>query len=332
MPASLRLCAVLAAALATPQAFAAEGLYGAALGSVVSRDADLDAKTGFGVHGVIGKTLRPGVKLEGNVFYSRNGVDNVSGDLEQAGAGLDLNLHGSGGTLQPFFLAGLGVLRDWLGDINDDTENSPYLNLGVGLYHPGETFGYRGELRAHLIQYDAFPGHNMAADLRLNFGLVFGGKTRTASKRPSLYAVLDTDGDGVAEASDQCPETARNLPVDLKGCIALDRFRLERVSFARGSTLLQPEAGAALDGVASALRANAGIRLEIAGYTDARGEAGDNQNLSERRAEAVREYLISLDIAAERLNATGYGEENPLDTNETKAGRANNRRVEFRVQ
>jgi len=76
----------------------------------------------------------------------------------------------------------------------------------------------------------------------------------------------------------------------------------------------------------------ADITAEIAGHTDSRGADSYNQTLSEARANSVRTYLMSRGVAAARLTARGYGESEPIDTNGTVAGRAANRRVEFRVQ
>jgi outer membrane protein OmpA-like peptidoglycan-associated protein len=72
-------------------------------------------------------------------------------------------------------------------------------------------------------------------------------------------------------------------------------------------------------------------KFSIEGHTDSVGAAKSNQLLSERRANAVRDYLIANGIAADRLTAQGFGEEKPIDSNNTKAGRANNRRVEVNL-
>ena len=69
----------------------------------------------------------------------------------------------------------------------------------------------------------------------------------------------------------------------------------------------------------------------IEGHTDSVGSKSSNQSLSERRANAVRDYLIANGIAADRLSAAGYGEDNPIADNKTRAGRAENRRVEVKL-
>jgi outer membrane protein OmpA-like peptidoglycan-associated protein len=80
------------------------------------------------------------------------------------------------------------------------------------------------------------------------------------------------------------------------------------------------------------LKAHPDVRGEIAGHTDSVGSAPFNQTLSKNRAEAVRRYLLNKSVEAARLEARGYGEDQPVDDNGTEDGRARNRRVEFRVK
>jgi OOP family OmpA-OmpF porin len=71
--------------------------------------------------------------------------------------------------------------------------------------------------------------------------------------------------------------------------------------------------------------------VEIGGYTDSGGGTGRNQILSQIRAQAVVDYLVNAGIAADRLTAVGYGETNPIASNDTEEGRAQNRRIEFKI-
>jgi len=73
------------------------------------------------------------------------------------------------------------------------------------------------------------------------------------------------------------------------------------------------------------------IKLRIDGHTDSVGSAASNKTLSQRRADSAKKYLTDKGVDGSRMTTNGYGEENPVDTNETKAGRAKNRRVEFTV-
>ncbi len=103
------------------------------------------------------------------------------------------------------------------------------------------------------------------------------------------------------------------------------------VYFDSGSATLQPSSYGVLDGVVELLRGNAGVRMEIGGHTDSDGSASYNQDLSRRRAESVRDYLVRKGISASRLTTVGYGESRPVASNATAAGKARNRRIEFRV-
>ncbi|WP_163557522.1 OmpA family protein [Halomonas sp. NO4] len=101
------------------------------------------------------------------------------------------------------------------------------------------------------------------------------------------------------------------------------------VNFAFDSAELRPAAESRLNEVAERLRENRDINVTIAGHTDSIGSAEYNRDLSQRRADSVRDYLVSQGIDTNRMRTVGYGEERPVATNETDAGRAQNRRVEI---
>ena len=77
---------------------------------------------------------------------------------------------------------------------------------------------------------------------------------------------------------------------------------------------------------------NASVAIEISGHTDNVGNDADNLTLSENRAKAIYNFLIDQGIEANRLSFKGYGEQQPIDTNDTEEGRANNRRSEFKIK
>ncbi|MBB3330555.1 OOP family OmpA-OmpF porin [Halomonas campaniensis] len=104
------------------------------------------------------------------------------------------------------------------------------------------------------------------------------------------------------------------------------------VTFAFDSSELRPGAAAELNQVANTLRNNPEVRVIIAGHTDSVGSNEYNQGLSQRRADSVRDYLVSQGVANGRMRTVGYGEERPVATNETDEGRAMNRRVEISSQ
>lgn len=141
----------------------------------------------------------------------------------------------------------------------------------------------------------------------------------------------DADRDGVADALDRCPDSFPGMRVDAAGCAVSQDLVLAGIDFAPNSAELTPEARVLLDRLARALIAQPTARALITGHTDNVGAQDYNLALSQRRAEAVREYLIRAGVEAARLTAEGYGEFQPIADNGTPAGRARNRRVELRL-
>jgi len=138
---------------------------------------------------------------------------------------------------------------------------------------------------------------------------------------------LDSDGDGVPDYMDQCPDTPAGADVNALGCEA--DVVLQDVNFEFDSATLTSRAEQILDGVAEKLRANENVRVRLEGYTDSIGTESYNEDLSQRRADSVADYLAGQGIDPERMRTIGYGEAQPIATNETAEGRAQNRRVEL---
>ncbi|MEQ9010927.1 OmpA family protein [Algiphilus sp.] len=165
---------------------------------------------------------------------------------------------------------------------------------------------------------------------------------------------LDSDGDGVPDHLDRCPNTPPGAKVLPNGCALegdrrlaypgepadADGFATERtqnfvlrgVNFEFDSSRLKPESRSILNQAAEVLNAYPNVSVDVEGHTDSVGTDAYNLGLSERRANAVKAYLTQQGISPQRMTAVGYGETVPIDTNETEDGRANNRRVEFRVR
>jgi OOP family OmpA-OmpF porin len=155
---------------------------------------------------------------------------------------------------------------------------------------------------------------------------------------------LDDDNDGVNNCDDRCPDTAAGTVVGPDGCpqkVVIDlrgvNFKFDRPTTGEtdiGPTLQEPTADsiAILDQAIDALNRYSQITVELAGHTDSIGTDAYNQSLSERRAQIVYDYLTSHGIDASRITSTvGYGESQPIATNDTKEGRAQNRRTELKV-
>jgi len=132
-----------------------------------------------------------------------------------------------------------------------------------------------------------------------------------------------------AQDDDGCPDAGQQLAVMKGGQIQIS----EQVNFATGSAkLVGKRSFEILDSVAAILKAQPDVKIRVEGHTDDRGKRAANVKLSENRAKSVRQYLIDKGgIAAERLEAQGFGPDRPIDNNRTAKGRAANRRVEFHI-
>lgn len=147
-------------------------------------------------------------------------------------------------------------------------------------------------------------------------------------KVDSNGCALDSDGDGVPDYLDKCPGTPAGTVVDTDGC-SQKIASLSGVHFAFDSATLTSEAKSILDAAAETIKSRAGKSFTIEGHTDSYGPEAYNQSLSEKRANAVKDYLVSKGVDASSLNAVGKGESTPISSNDTRSGRAENRRVDI---
>lgn len=146
----------------------------------------------------------------------------------------------------------------------------------------------------------------------------------------------DNDFDSVSDADDECPN--KPGPPAEKGCpkayedveVTGTHIRItQKVYFTTGRAAIQPRSFELLNTVAQVLADYPDMRIEVQGHTDDRGSDRYNQSLSEKRARAVRAYLLGQGVAPSRATVKGYGEARPIEPNQTAAGRATNRRVEL---
>ncbi|RDE18891.1 OmpA family protein [Motiliproteus coralliicola] len=149
-------------------------------------------------------------------------------------------------------------------------------------------------------------------------------------------APKDSDGDGVIDEKDRCPNTAKGVQVDANGCEFVkfeDIAATLDVKFATDSDAVTSAFDSEMRPIALILSQNPGTVIEINGHTDSTGSAAYNQKLSERRAQAVVDYLVdNYGVNADQLKAIGHGEAMPIADNATSEGRRANRRVETSVQ
>jgi OOP family OmpA-OmpF porin len=143
----------------------------------------------------------------------------------------------------------------------------------------------------------------------------------------------DDDGDGVNNCVDKCPDTIMGLAVDADGCPIPEVIRL-KVNFDFDKSDIKPQYHQELADFAAYMKQQQSFTaVEIAGHTDSKGADEYNQKLSERRAKAVRNYLVTnFGLDGSLFSARGYGESKPVASNDTEAGRAENRRMEAELK
>ena len=235
-----------------------------------------------------------------------------------------------------FVVAGLGNTRF-------EANNEPTFDYGDGLKIE---ITKNLEWRTAIRNYNYRDRDHEDSDFGIDSALVFrfGGKerapapTRTAAPAPApapaaapTRTIADADGDGVADSADRCPETPRNYAVDSSGCpIPVEevaRVELE-VLFDFDQSVVKPEYFNEIKEVTDFMAQYPDVIVELEGHTDSQGTEAYNQGLSERRAAAVREVMISrFGIVGSRVSSRGFGESQPIASNDTAAGRADNRRV-----
>ena len=262
--------------------------------------------------------------------------------------------HGENDHIGPalYLKAGLGNI-DNSANVPYVKDNSTQLSFGLGLEY---AWGNGLAVRADAESFD-----DDASLFTVGLLYRFGNKAQTAEKAvAAAVIVVDTDGDGIVDGDDQCPETPKSIQVDYAGCeidsdndgvvdstdqcpgtvagatvndngCAIFETTLAGVNFEVNSADLTAEAMQVLDKAALALIEIPSVKVEVQAHTDSKGKKENNQALSEARAMSVVEYLIEKGVDRDRLIPKGFGEETPVASNDTAEGRAQNRRVVFSV-
>jgi outer membrane protein OmpA-like peptidoglycan-associated protein len=154
----------------------------------------------------------------------------------------------------------------------------------------------------------------------------------------------DNDADGFPDLQDACPNQPEDLDgdQDQDGCPDVVQYQSivvtaktielkQTIFFATGSDRILPQSFGLLNEIVDVLTKRGDMRLRIEGHTDTKGAYKMNKALSQKRADSVKRYLVSKGVDKARLQTEGFGPDRPVDDNNTDAGRANNRRVEFHI-
>ncbi len=258
-------------------------------------------------------------------------------DVSLLHAGINYNFDQISGW-QPYVGVGIGKHRfEGTGLAGFDRESLD-INLGMKYFF---TDNWMGKFEAMMVN----PGGSLDEDFLLGASIayVFGSRNERPAPAPAARPTPapqpvqpeDSDGDGVVDANDRCPNTNRNLAVDANGCVILDdeqRNQTLEINFDFDQAIVKDEYQDEIEEFADFMHEYNNTRATIEGHTDSVGTDEYNQALSERRANAVRnELIMRYGIAASRLTAIGFGESQPVASNNTAAGRAQNRRIDADV-
>jgi len=315
-----------------------------------------------GINGTDVRRAVGGQFLYGHQWDSRFGYEiggffdtfetGVSGgtDFYRQGVGADVfYAFGDRRRWTPFVLIGAGGDRN---DVFPDGKDgfSWYANAGVGIVTSTISRALPIKFRAEArYVYDGWDNKNKDIRFGLGIEIPLTDETRYEA-RPQKAEVRvvevekvvekivevqtglkDSDGDGIVDGSDKCPDTPPNTRVDGDGCSLGKVIELKGLHFEFNQTRLRPDAETILNWAAAILKKYPDMNVEVAGHTDSVGSDSYNLNLSQGRAQAVKDYLVQHGVPETQMTAKGYGESQPIDSNDTDEGRERNRRVELRV-
>lgn len=233
---------------------------------------------------------------------------------------------------RPYVAFGVGDQKLEFNNGSKSTRDT-LINAGVGLKH---SLGGNWEFRSDIRAFNSLD--NEYTDVAVNAGVsyLFGAEPVkaapvAAAPAPAPVKEIDSDGDGVFDSKDKCPDTPKQYKVDAVGCpLELSEtvsIKLA-VKFDTAKSIVKDQYVADIGDLAKFMNQYANTVVTVEGHTDSQGDDKYNQKLSQARAEAVKQVLITkFGVAADRVTAAGFGEAKPVADNKTAAGREENRRV-----
>lgn len=230
---------------------------------------------------------------------------------------------------RPFVAFGVGDQEREVDVAGASSERDTLLNLGAGIKRSlGDNWQFRTDVRA----FNSLDNEYTDLAVTAGIGFVFGGASAPAAAPVVAAPVeVDSDGDGVFDSKDQCPDTPKTHKVDAVGCSLklTESVAIElNITFDTAKSIIKPEFESEVANLATFMNQYADTVVTVEGHTDSQGSDAYNQKLSQSRADSVKAALITkYGIGADRVNAIGYGEAKPIADNMNAAGREQNRRV-----
>ncbi len=256
--------------------------------------------------------------------------------------------------VSPYISAGVGAFYKMLTNkasvyLKDNTFNYQ-LNAGAGIeWNLDSDWKLISEFTYHITNDSEIDGSIGAGEVNnrdsygvISLGFLFFIDKGAPSKYCQLYSGISQEQKDLADYNRIEEIIKKNIPREVVKQIVVEKpasklakeekWILIGVNFDFGSSKFSPESYPILFDAAKTLMENEEMQIEIQGYTDNVGSENYNKKLSQKRADAVRNYLISKGISANRMTSVGYGEADPISDNKTADGRAMNRRIEFKVK
>jgi OOP family OmpA-OmpF porin len=324
---------------------AADGWYVAPAIGYYNSDEDRLTEEGsvFGALG-IGKYFNNNASLEFAVDRtSRSNDAPAIGAFANLGATLTYRQFFGSGAFKPYVLVGGGTSRHARNGSDPGWDFIAQAGGGLAYEFSERVTGRTEAFYRYDMDDESVPGADNFGDWVVAMGvqIALGQVEAPVEPEPLPPPVapaephcseLDGDGDGVNDCDDKCPTTAPGTVVGPDGCELQVAIDLRGVEFDFDKSTLRPESQQTLNEATEVLKQYPDIRVEAAGHTDSIGTDAYNQGLSERRAQAVYDYLVANGIDSSRLSVRGYGESSPVADNATREGRQRNRRTELVVQ